>query len=162
VALLRDARGPDEAGSVAAPAPRLAQVDGLVEIARAAGIAVTVDTVDTDAADPAGPTVPDLPAAVELAAYRIVQEALTNVVRHSDAGNVAVSIRRESDRLVVEVTDDGTTSRRNDAAAGRPTGYGLVGMAERAAAVGGRVDHGPAGAGGFRVHAVLPAGGGEP
>jgi signal transduction histidine kinase len=154
VALLRDARGPGEADApVAAPAPRLAQVEGLAETARAAGIAVTVD------ADAAGP---DLPAAVELAAYRIVQEALTNVVRHSDAGNVAVSLRRQGDRLVVEVTDDGTTAGRNGAEPGRSAGYGLVGMAERAAAVGGRVDHRPTRAGGFRVHAVLPAQGDRP
>jgi signal transduction histidine kinase len=158
VALLRDARSPGEADGdgtghkVAAPAPRLTQLEGLAETARAAGIAVTVN---------AGTAGPDLPAAVELAAYRIIQEALTNVVRHSNAGNVAVSLRRESDRLVVEVTDDGTTAGRNGARS-PSAGYGLVGMAERAAAVGGQVDHRPTSTGGFRIHAVLPAPSGRP
>lgn len=148
VALLRDTRGPD-ATAVQAPAPRLAHLDGLAETARAAGIAVTV------AADTGGT---EVPAAVELAAYRIVQEALTNVVRHSDARNVAVSVRPEGDRLVVEVTDDGTAASGNGAAPSPPSsGYGLVGMAERATAVGGHVEHGTTSDAGFRVHAVLPA-----
>lgn len=152
VALLRDAKAPH----ATAPAPRLHQIDELAETARAAGIAVTIDrTVDGNA----GQLAPEPPAAVELAAYRIVQEALTNVVRHSDARHVAVSLRREGDRLVVEVTDDGRTARGNG---DPPGGYGLVGMAERAAAVGGRVEHGPTVEGGFRVHAVLPTEGERP
>jgi signal transduction histidine kinase len=159
VALLRDTRAPHDTDTdtpAAAPAPRLTQVEELADTARAAGIAVTVDTDTTDT----GTGDPGLPAAVELAAYRIVQEALTNVVRHSNAGNVAVSLRREGDRLVVEVTDDGTTGGRNGAQSSS-AGYGLVGMAERAAAVGGQVDHGPTRTGGFRIHAVLPAQGGR-
>ena len=152
VSLLRDARAPHDGDTaVAAPAPRVSQVDGLAETARAAGMTVTVDA-DVDA--------PGLPAAIELAAYRIVQEALTNVVRHSDAANVAVRLQREGDRLVVEVTDDGTTAGRNGHRS-PSVGYGLVGMAERAAAVGGRVEHGPTDDGGFRVRAVLPAQGGR-
>jgi signal transduction histidine kinase len=169
VALLRDAQNPYEIdAAVAAPTPRLGQIDELAETARAAGIAATVQS---DAGDL------KLPAAVELAAYRIVQEALTNVVRHSNARHVAVALRCDADRLVVDVTDDGTTARGNgtagsslvgadpehrqksegDGPSGRSAGFGLVGMAERAAAVGGRVEHGQTREGGFRVHAVLPA-----
>jgi signal transduction histidine kinase len=160
VALLRDARSPHETHGTAVPAPvpRLAQIDGLAETARAAGVAVTV-SVSVAGSGEGDTARPDLPAAVELAAYRIVQEALTNVLRHSDAANVAVSVRRDADRLTVEVADDGTAARGNGTApgSGRSSGYGLVGMAERAAAVGGHVDHGPTGEGGFRVRAVLPA-----
>jgi signal transduction histidine kinase len=150
VALLRDGSPIDGAGRPASPAPRLAQLDELADTARAAGIRVTVDSAPT----------PALPAAVELAAYRIVQEALTNVVRHSDARNVAVSVRREAAGLVVEVTDDGAgpAPAAGNGAAPATGGFGLVGMAERAAAVGGTVRHGPTDGGGFGVHAVLPAG----
>jgi signal transduction histidine kinase len=99
-----------------------------------------------------------LSAPVELATYRIVQEALTNVVRHADAANVAVSVTCENDALIIEITDDGSIRDQRlfqDASAPRP-GFGLIGMAERAAAVGGEVRHGPMPGGGFRVRAVLP------
>ncbi|HEY8526918.1 MAG TPA: histidine kinase [Acidimicrobiales bacterium] len=154
VALLRDARpadavagpGPDGSPGPAAPAPRLAQVGDLAGPARAAGIAVTIED---------GTAGLDLSPAVELAAYRIVQEALTNVVRHSGARHVAVSLRRAGDRLEVEVTDDGAgppgpagPAATTGGSAGSAHGYGLAGMAERAAAVGGHVDHGPGPAGG--------------
>lgn len=127
------------------PAPRLTGLDGLAHTARATGITVTIDE-DAEAAD--------LPAATELAAYRIVQEALTNVVRHSDARTVQVSLRRRADHLVVDVVDDGTAP---SPPTGTGDGYGLIGMTERAAAVGGHVEHGPVPGGGFSVHAVLPA-----
>jgi signal transduction histidine kinase len=100
-----------------------------------------------------------LPSVVELAAYRIVQEALTNVIRHAEARNAAVTITREQGSVVVDVVDDGTTRNgRPDGEHGEATreGYGLAGMTERAAAIGGRVEHGPQASGGFRVHAVLP------
>lgn len=140
VALMRDG-----AGDGIGPAPRLAGLDGLAHTARAAGIAVTVDE------DPVAAAV-ELPAATELAAYRIVQEALTNVVRHSNARTVAVSLRRRGNCLVVDVTDDGTTP-----APPTGNGYGLLGMTERAGAAGGHLSHGPVPGGGFAVHAVLPA-----
>jgi signal transduction histidine kinase len=154
VAVLRDPPGPGP-GPGTRPTPRLADVGELADIARAAGIAVTVEA-DVAGADPGGV---ELSAAVELAAYRIVQEALTNVVRHSDARHLAVSLRRQDGRLVVEVLDDGTATPGPPAPAGTsPDGrYGLRGMGERAAAVGGRVEHGPAPGGGFRVVASLPA-----
>jgi len=128
-----------------APAPRLDQIAELADTARAAGIAITIHD-DRDGAQLSG--------AVELAAYRIVQEALTNVVRHSNARRAAVSLHHAPGGLVVEVADDGTTAPHVTATP--PDGFGLTGMAERVRAVGGQLDHGPTADGGFRVRAVLP------
>jgi signal transduction histidine kinase len=151
VTLLREA-APDKS---TAPAPRLGQIDDLAERARGAGVSVSVRrTIDG----------PDLPAVVELAAYRTVQEALTNVIRHANGSAAAVSVTREDDAVVVEITDDGTGIDTDDCGlhvtgVSGPTGsggHGLTGMRERVAAIGGRVDWGPMPSGGFRVHAVLP------
>lgn len=122
-----------------APAPTLADLDRLVATVRASGLNVRLD--EESRPDP-------LPAAVELAAYRIVQEALTNVSRHAAARDVTVRLRY-GDEVVVEVTDDGVGGT---AAAGN----GITGMRERAAALGGEVEVGPAPGGGFRVLARLP------
>jgi signal transduction histidine kinase len=130
-----------------APAPRLDQVTELTDTARAAGIAVTVHDHRAGV---------ELSGAAELAAYRVVQEALANVIRHSNASRADVSLRRDADDLVVEIVDDGTPTANGSSVRSAP-GYGLVGMAERVRAVGGRLDHGPAPGGGFRVRAVLPA-----
>ncbi|MTK05390.1 sensor histidine kinase [Micromonospora sp. CP22] len=105
-----------------------------------------------------GPARP-LPAAVDRAAYRIVQEALTNIRRHAGPGAAAsVTIRYQPEALVVEIDDDGGGVRHP-----RPTraGNGITGMRERAAALGGELTTGPApdGSGGWRVRAVLPLGG---
>jgi signal transduction histidine kinase len=125
-----------------APAPGLAGVDGLVRTASGAGL--KVDLAVSGAARP-------LPGAVDLTAYRIVQESLTNVVRHAGASAATVAIRYEPDAVVVEVDDDG---RGPNGAA--PGGFGLMGMRERAAAVGGTFHAGPGPGGGFRVSARLP------
>lgn len=130
-----------------APAPRLDDLDVLAAVARSAGIEVSLH----DDRDRERVTAP-----VELAAYRIVQGALTNVVRHSGATRVAVSVRVTDGCLVVEVVDDG----RGVSPPPGSAGFGLIGMAERAHSVGGRVEHGPGATGGFRVTAVLPIGGG--
>jgi signal transduction histidine kinase len=98
----------------------------------------------------------DVPSAVGGAAFRIVQEALTNVLRHANASSAHVDVRTTSDSLAIEITDDG---RADDAELG--PGLGLRGMAERAEALGGRVDAGPRAAGGWCVHAMLPLSGGE-
>lgn len=143
-------RGDESAGEPAKPAPHTGQLEELVELSRSTGLDVTLN-VATDAKD--------LSSVVELAAYRIVQEALTNVIRHAAAGHAAVTVRREHDSLVVDVVDDGNSSDGRSPVGrdeSRPEGYGLAGMAERAAAIGGRVEHGPTTNGGFRVHAVLP------
>jgi signal transduction histidine kinase len=129
------------------PAPRLDQLAGLADTARAAGITITIN-------DKRNGT--QLSGAAELAAYRLVQEALTNVVRHSSARHAAVSLHDTADGLVVEVADDGITAFDSGPPATSVGGFGLIGMAERVHAVGGRLDHGPTREGGFRVRAVLP------
>ncbi|GCB44619.1 sensor histidine kinase [Streptomyces sp. NL15-2K] len=97
-----------------------------------------------------------VPPVVGLAAYRIVQEALTNVLRHSGARHAAVSVVRGDGRLMVEVVDDGLS-----ATPPAGSGFGLVGMRERASAAGGTIDYGTVPGGGFRVRAELPARGGD-
>lgn len=130
-----------------APAPGLAQLDGLVDMAAGAGVRVEVSLAD--AARP-------LPATVDLTAYRIVQESLTNVVRHAHASTATVSIRYRPDAVVLEVQDNGSHDAKG--ATTDQDGHGLVGMRERAAAVGGTLETGAAPSGGFRVRAVLPTG----
>jgi signal transduction histidine kinase len=98
------------------------------------------------------PDLDGLSPIVELTAYRVVQEALTNVVRHAGAESVAVTVRRDGEALLVEVTDDGHGSGAGTGGAG----LGLVGMRERAEALGGRVTAGPGPDGGYRVTATLP------
>jgi signal transduction histidine kinase len=134
-------RGPGAAPP--APAPGLAQLDDLVAMAAGAGLEVDVGVDGT-----ARP----LPAAVDLTAYRIVQESLTNVLRHARATAVAVRIGYQPDGMVVEIGDNG----RGAAAGPDGGGYGLIGMRERAAAVGGGLEAGPAPSGGFIVRAWLP------
>ncbi|WP_165495298.1 sensor histidine kinase [Actinomadura roseirufa] len=113
----------------------------LVRAARAAGLAVTFD----------GPGAGPLPPEVGVAAYRIVQEALTNVVKHAAARTAEVSLERRGGELVVRVADDG----RGPAGA-TPGGFGVLGMIERARSVGGVLDAGPAPGHGFVVTASLP------
>jgi signal transduction histidine kinase len=141
VALLRDGRT-----TSTTPAPTLDRLGDLVDRTATAGVDVTLhrDTGDRP-----------LPAVVELTVYRIVQEALTNIIRHTNARHAAVSVARDGDVLAVEITDDGTV----DAAGSSPGatgGFGLVGMEERVSAVGGQIEHGPQLGGGFAVRAMLP------
>ena len=143
-------RGDDPAQEPVKPAPHTGQLQELVELSQLAGLQVTLE-LNTQGEN--------VPAVVELAAYRIVQEALTNVIRHANASSASVTVSRDHDSLVVEVVDDGGSSNgwapdKRDGT--NREGYGLAGMKERAAAIGGRVEHGPAVGGGFRVHAVLP------
>lgn len=127
-----------------APAPRLGELPGLVEGVEAGGVRVTLRR------EPSGGAYPGV---VETTAYRIVQEALTNVVKHSGAGRVAVSLTGADAHLEIEIVDDGPP--RPEPSTGE--GYGLIGMRERVPAVGGTLTYGPVPGGGFRVHAVLPA-----
>ena len=129
-----------------APAPGLADLDRLVSGARAAGFDVAVHTDGTPR---------QLPAGADLAAFRILQESLTNVVRHSAATTVTVTIGYGADRLTVEVIDDGRSGAggRSPATGG---GNGIAGMRERAQALGGELDARRSLAGGFRVRATLP------
>jgi signal transduction histidine kinase len=122
-----------------APAPRLADLDELIDGVRASGLDVRIERPNE---------MPPLPEAVELAAYRIVQEALTNVTRHASARTVTVRVAHD-DGATVEVIDDGVGGTA-------PVGNGIIGMRERAAALGGTVETGPRTGGGFRVVAHLP------
>lgn len=137
VSLLRSGTEP----LATAPAPRLDGVAELVDTARTRGIDVHL-VVDR----PAGP----LPELVELTAYRVVQESLTNVVRHADATTATVSVRADDHHLIIEVHDDGSP------AADATPGFGLRGMAERVESLGGRLWHGADGTGGWTVRAELP------
>lgn len=125
-----------------APALDLDALPGLVGHARAAGL-------DVDIQLDVGEIV--LPSAISAAAYRIVQEALTNVLRHAEGARANVSVHARSGALEVDVSDNGTSAR-----AQTDPGFGLRGMAERVAALGGRLDAGPRTDGGWRVHALLP------
>jgi signal transduction histidine kinase len=130
-------------GSDRAPMPGLAQLPALRERLAHAGLPVTVSVVGT----PAGG---ELPAAVDLAGYRIVQEALTNVLRHAGATGAEVRVEHRADAVQLEVTDTGIGGTPS------PGGTGIAGMRERATVLGGVLIAGPRPGGGFRVHAVLP------
>jgi signal transduction histidine kinase len=127
------------------PAPGLAHLDALIAGAGQAGLPTTLTT--------AGPARP-LPPEVDLAAYRIIQESLTNTIRHAGPATATVSLGYGADDLRIEVTDTGRGAAPDPAGS---TGHGLTGMRERAAAVGGTVQAGPGDGGGFRVVARLPA-----
>ncbi|GAA4081957.1 sensor histidine kinase [Actinomadura miaoliensis] len=129
-------------GGAGEPLPELDRVGELADVARAAGLEVTLDE--------RGDT--EISAEVGVAAYRIVQEALTNVIKHADARSVRISLCRADDRLLVTVEDDG----RGPAAGDGPRGFGLVGMTERARSVGGTLRAGRGPRGGFVVGAELP------
>jgi len=129
-------------GAEYAPQPGLEQLDELVEQVRAAGL--TVEVGIEGAPRP-------LPAGIDLSAYRVVQEALTNTLKHARATRASVTIRYREDALDVEVHDDGVGSGSGDG-----LGHGLIGMRERVATFGGSLDAGPAPAGGFTVVARFP------
>jgi signal transduction histidine kinase len=127
------------------PAPGLARLPELIELTRAAGLGVEVEITGT---------APPLPAAVHLAAYRIIQESLTNVARHAGRARVTVRVSYDDADVHVEIDDDGTASAEGPAAIG--TGSGITGMRERATALGGDLSAGFRRGGGFRVSARLP------
>ncbi|MDG6110011.1 sensor histidine kinase [Dactylosporangium aurantiacum] len=137
--------GPDTTGDVPPrhPAPGLADLDRLVASTVDAGVRVELSRCGEQRL---------LPPEVELSAYRIVQEALTNVVRHAGAARCRVTVDYGERELSVEVADDGPG--HGDAAAA--PGFGLAGLRERAAILGGELSAGPRPGGGFRVFARLP------
>ena len=137
----------DDEDAPRAPAPGLDRLDELVEASRAAGIPVTVQTV--------GEARP-LPTAVDLAAYRIVQESLTNVARHAGRATATVCLTHGPGGLDIEVCDDGDAPATSAASPG--IGSGIAGMRERAFALDGRLQAGPRPGGGFAVTAHLPFG----
>jgi signal transduction histidine kinase len=147
-------------GAPLAPAPGLADLDRLV--ARTAGAGVEVAVERTGA-------VRDVPAGIDLSAYRIVQEALTNVVKHSGASTCHVVIGYGTDDLSVEITDPGPCARaragasgRNDAPLIMSAGHGIVGMRERVSLCAGEFSAAPLPDEGFRVTARLPLASGAP
>jgi signal transduction histidine kinase len=140
LALLRQEEG--QPGAPHAPAPRLADLPGMVAGVRASGLRVDLEQE---------PVPDDVPGAVQLAAFRIVQEALTNVTRHARARSATVRVGYDGG-VCIEVVDDGV--------GGVPVpGNGLTGMRERAGALGGTLEAGPGPDGGFRVSARLPGAG---
>jgi signal transduction histidine kinase len=149
--LMRNEPDPD-IGPDRGPAPGLAQISALADRVTRAGVPVTL---------PDGLPTESMPAAVELAAYRIVQESLTNVLRHAGPAAATVSVRRAGGRLDIEVIDTGRGAHRD--ARGGPrephrepaAGQGIAGMRERAVALGGNLWAGPAPGGGYSVRAVL-------
>ena len=144
--LLGVLREPDEPAPAAlSPQPGIAELAALVEGVRAAGLPVVL-VIDGDPGQ--------LPAAVDISAYRIVQEALTNVLKHAGQASAQVGVRCGADEVLIEVTDDGAGPR-----AARPAGgHGLAGMRERVALFGGELTAGPQPDGGFAVRARLPLG----
>jgi signal transduction histidine kinase len=134
-----------DGGSPAGPVPDLRAIAALVEATTAAGTPTTLELAE--------PPVP-LPPPVTLAVYRIVQESLTNVVRHAGRVAATVSLRQDGGYLYVDVVNDGGAV---PAPFSDGTRAGLTGMRERATALGGTVEAGPRAGGGFAVHARLPA-----
>jgi signal transduction histidine kinase len=98
-------------------------------------------------------------AAVDQATYRIVQESLTNVLRHAGPARASVRVAYQPDRLLVEVIDDGHAPGTGDGGGSPGSGHGIAGMRERALALGGELEAGQRTGGGFRVRASLPFGG---
>jgi len=140
IEVLREGDGP----APRHPAASLAALDDLVERTRYAGLDLTTHVTGTP--EP-------LPPGVELAAYRVVQESVTNVVRHSGADRAEVAVEHRPGRLVVTVDDDGSGVGTTDALA---EGNGIRGMRERAASLGGEVRLEPSPLGGLRVVASFP------
>jgi len=141
-AMLGVLRSADEDAPLS-PAGRLERLPELVRTVEQAGVHVTLDVADD---------LGDVPAYVDVSAYRIVQEAITNVVRHAQASTARVVVRRESDELTLEITDDGLGASAGAVA----EGHGIAGMRERVAALSGTFSAGPVEGGGFRVAARLP------
>jgi signal transduction histidine kinase len=127
-----------------APQPGLNRLDELAESVRGSGLEVAVRREGE---------VAELPAGLDVSAYRIVQEALTNTVRHARAGRAEVTLVYAPEALELDVRDDGRAPPANG---DEPGGHGLVGMRERAALLGGTLEAGPQPGGGYRVHAHLP------
>jgi signal transduction histidine kinase len=163
--LLGVLRGPSEHLETT-PAMSLADLGAVLDQVRGAGLPVELTVIGTP-----GP----LAASIDLTAYRIVQEALTNTIRHAHTAQAAVTVSYEPGFVTVSITDSqpgsgpvpgaGPQATVNGTAAARPVaparllagGFGLAGIAERVASCGGNLSVGPTGSGGFAVTARLPA-----
>jgi signal transduction histidine kinase len=140
-----DGEHPGDPADGLEPQPGLDRLDTLVERVRGAGMAVSVTR-----SPPPGP----LPAGMDLAAYRVVQEALTNTIKHAAGAAVSVAIECAGDWLEIEVTDTGGARKARKALP--RSGRGLIGLRERLAVYGGTLDAGPLPGGGYRIRARLP------
>jgi signal transduction histidine kinase len=137
----------EPAGSLV-PAPGLADLAPLVAQVRDAGLSVWVHVEGERGQVPPG---------VDLSAYRIIQEALTNIIKHAECSTANVTVRYAPGSVTLEITDDGHCTPRSDTpAAAFSTGHGIIGMRERIAVFGGEFAAGPRPEGGFRVFARLP------
>jgi len=145
--LLGVLREDDEPRGSLAPVPGLASLDTLLAQMNEAGLAVRLRVEGA---------CPRVPAGIDLSAYRIVQEALTNVLKHVGAARAQVVIGYGDQEVTIEVTDDGRDAAAEVAADRAGTGHGLVGLRERVALLGGDLEVGPRPGGGFRVAARLP------
>ena len=143
VAMLREEGGGDD-GDLA-PQPGLDGLPELLAATRSAGLQATLEVRGTPQ---------PLPPGLELTGFRVVQEALTNARRHSGAASVRVLVEHDPGVLRIQVCDDGRGPAPGNS--GADGGHGLVGMRERVAMYGGRVEAGPGGTGGFVVSVVLP------
>ena len=132
----------DDGAAALAPQPSLAQIEPLISEVRAAGLPVELQVEGTTR---------ELPPGVDLCAYRIVQEALTNSLKHAGPATARVLLRYNNDTLEVEVADTGSGTVNGDLA-----GLGLAGMRERVLLFGGDVESGPSPQGGYLVRAWLP------
>jgi signal transduction histidine kinase len=142
-----DALRSPEAVGARRPAPGLDDVGRLAERVRAGGVAVDVD-ID--------PGLPAVPPAVDAVAYRILQESLTNVLRHAGAATARIRVRDEGRLLLLDVTDNGRGAPAAGPGIGDGTGTGIRGMRAQAETLGGTLDAGPRPSGGFAVTARLP------
>ncbi len=140
-------------GQTTAPQPGLAELDALLDSARNGGVSVTA----TRSGDPL-----TLPGGVNLSAYRIVQEALSNAMRHAPGSHVQVHVGYHPDGVALDVRNDPGPAGPHHAGHTAGGGHGIIGMRERAAMLGGSLDAGPTEDGGFHVTAVLPANPKEP
>jgi len=144
--LLGVLRSEDQSATQWAPQPDARELDNLAETCRAAGMPVRLEIIGD---------VEHLPVGLGLGVYRIVQEALTNTLKHAGTGaNAVVKVLRTEEKVVIEVTDDGFGTPHDLVAVSG--GNGLIGMRERAGVLGGSLHAGPNPGGGWRVRAVLP------
>jgi signal transduction histidine kinase len=141
-------RGAGEDGVTLSPQPGLDQVGQLAEQVTKAGLPVRVTVEGTPG---------ELPPSVDLTAYRIIQEALTNTLKHAGPAHARVDVRHSADALELEIVDDGAGASRTPNDGG---GRGLIGMRERVAVFGGELSAGPRPEGGYRVYVRLPLQGG--
>jgi signal transduction histidine kinase len=141
--VLRQPTGPGHA-----PQPTLADIDNLLAAVRAAGLPTRLTVTGQP---------PALPPSIQLALYRIIQEALTNTLKHSIAASARVQLTYLPEGVALEVTDDGRPRARpvGAAEAESSAGHGVTGMRERAAVFGGEVSAGPGPDGGWRVRTML-------